>query len=213
MDEAVNGLRQRLSSIRRTSRTGSGPKHFYPPAEVRDLVTHADVCACLSLIPALRHNERDTSRYASLILETSVIVFAILLSDGNQSHILEYVVRRDTDERIHYGEDTLYYLPALVRSRFVERQWEFDPVHFGRDYIHMKINPSAILPILSETGAGAGSFGTVWKVQLYPSCQSLVPTDAGQVISAAIQSRNILTLTICELTGCCGCPQGAAQGG
>ncbi|CAG8977221.1 hypothetical protein HYALB_00007917 [Hymenoscyphus albidus] len=81
----------------------------------------------MSSIPVLSGNERDLFRYATIVRETNVKTFAILLLNGHSTHILELLFRREADSRIPYTEQGLYFLPLLVARTFVERQWEFHP--------------------------------------------------------------------------------------
>jgi hypothetical protein len=176
MDNPIDELWRRLDCIRREAKARIGPKYFFPPEEIKTLLTHAEICRCLSLLPELQSNPLDVHRFASIIQTTAVLVFAILLYDGNHSHILRFLTRQDTNTRLHYTEEALHYLDPRVRRQFLARQWEFIPVHFSRhDPVHRKLSCHAVLPILSETEAGRGGFGTVWKIELNPSCQSLVP--------------------------------------
>lgn len=181
MAQIADDLRQRLLGIRRTACAGSAGRYFYSRVEVEEVLGPDTVRQCLALIPRLAGNERDIDRFASLIRESSLLIWAILLSDGNQARIMDFLFRRDTDDRIPYSEDSLYYLDPILRAQFVQRQWEFHPVVLERHDIPRDIHPNAILPILSETRKGSGGFGTVWETTLYPTCQSVVPSTAGQV--------------------------------
>ena len=177
----ANDLRQRLLKIRRTS-TSSAKRYFYSRVEVEGVLGPDAVRECLASIPRLAGKERDVHRFASIVRESSLLILAILLFDGNQAHIMDFLFRRDSDDRIPYSEDSLDYLkPEHIRSQFVQRQWEFHPVVLERHDIPRDIHPDAILPILSETRKGSGGFGTVWETRLYPTCQSIVPSAAGQV--------------------------------
>ncbi|KAI8721440.1 Serine/threonine protein kinase [Fusarium sp. LHS14.1] len=107
-------------------------------------------------------------------MDSSLLIFAVLLSNGDEAFILDFIFRRDTDERIPYTESGLDYLPLEVCERFVSKQWHFSPVIFQNNQVHREIHIDAVLPILSETEAGAGGFGRVWKTCLDADCQKLV---------------------------------------
>lgn len=182
MAEIVDDLRQRLLGIRRTACASSVKRYFYSRVEVESVLDLKAIHDCLASNPKLAGNERDVGRFASFVRESSLLTFATLLSDGNHAHILDFLIRRDTDGRIPYSEDSLYYLkPEHVRAQFVQRQWEFHPVVLQRHDIPREIHRDAVLPILSETRKGTGGFGTVWETELYPTCQSLVPSTPGHV--------------------------------
>ena len=150
-----------------------------------DILTIEEIHSCLSSFPTLRDKERDVHRFASLIRQSCLRIFAILLYDRNESYILEFIFRRDTDDRLPYGADSLYYLPEEVAEQFVMRQWEFDPVILERDTIHRELHPKAIIPFNSEKKIGEGSFGTVWEATLDSYCQDLIPQSTGQVSTRA----------------------------
>lgn len=180
----MNELRRRFSSIRHAS-TGFVGNRFYRRSEVADILTIEDIRTCLSSFPTLRDKERDVHRFASIILQSCLRIFAILLYDRNESYILEFLFRRETDDRLPYGPDSLYYLPEEVAEQFVMRQWEFDPVILERGTIHRELHPKAIIPFISEKKIGEGSFGTVWEAALDSHCQKLIPCSTGEVSSGA----------------------------
>ncbi|KAF2812458.1 kinase-like protein [Mytilinidion resinicola] len=169
----MSKLRDELSKLRKDARCARERKHFYPLSEITELLTFDQICASLR---SNWKNERDVARFASLIHETNLKTFAILLLNRDDAHIVEFLFRRETDSKIPYSDDGLYFLPPLVAREFLERQWEFHPVIFEKGDIHRKVREEEILPILEEEKAGEGGFGTVWRVKLHPRCQRLVPS-------------------------------------
>lgn len=210
-EQPPDEIRRRLMSLRQFARFGEDAKEFICADELKDVLTIEDIGVCISTIPLLRNNQdngRDLRRYASLIWESSLAVFAILLADANHQHILKFLFRRDTDQRLVFGKDDLYYLPELVRDSFVERQWAFHPVNLALDGVHRDIGPKAILPFLSHVRAGSGGFGTVWKVKVYPRCQTLISQRSGEV-SLNPTTRWYLTRQLTADTGCRYCSKRA----
>ncbi|CAG8950089.1 hypothetical protein HYFRA_00008323 [Hymenoscyphus fraxineus] len=167
-------IQQQLSSLRKKSRCAGDDKFFYPLSEVEELLTTNQIKACMSSIPVLSGNDRDLFRYATIVRETNVKTFAILLLNGHSKHILEFLFRREADSRIPHTEEGLDFLPPLIARAFVERQWQFHPVIFGKGDIHRELQKPEILPFLEEEIVGQGGFGKVWKVKLYSTCQKLV---------------------------------------
>jgi hypothetical protein len=158
---------------------GNRRKYFYPPGDVKKLLTTPVIRESISSIPSLREDQLNL--FASLIQEENLKTFAILLSDGHQYQILEFLFRRLNDDRIPYAEESLHFLSKVEARHFVQRQWEFIPVVLTRRAVHRKIQDEEILPFLKEEHVGEGGFGTVFKVKLYQPCQSLVPVDAEHV--------------------------------
>lgn len=165
-----------LSKLREEAKGG---KYFYPPSEVADLLTFDEIHACIRAISSSQENQRDVARYASLIHQTSIKIFAILLRNEDHAYIKEFLLRRETDSRIPYTEDALDFLPPKVARTFVERQWEFHPVILQRGEIHRNIGEKEILPFLGERKAGKGGFGVVIVVRIYSRCQNLIPANFG----------------------------------
>jgi hypothetical protein len=180
----MSELRRRFSSIKPAG-TGFVGNPFFRRSEVADILTIEDIRSCLSSYPTLRDKERDVHRFASLIRQSCLRIFAILLYDRNELYVLEFIFRRDTDDRLPYGPDSLYYLPEEVAEQFVTRQWQFDPVILKRDTIHRELHPKAIIPFISEKKIGEGSFGTVWEATLDSHCQELIPQSTGEVSTGA----------------------------
>ncbi|KAG9498387.1 hypothetical protein J7337_009192 [Fusarium musae] len=79
---------------------------------------------------------------------------AILISNRDEGYILEFIFRRDTDERIPYTDSSLDYLPEIVRKNFIDKQWQFNPINLQRGQVHLEIQDDAVLPVLSEEEVG-----------------------------------------------------------
>ncbi|KAF5699741.1 serine threonine kinase [Fusarium globosum] len=109
-------------------------------------------------------------------MDSAFLIIAILISNKDEGYILEFIFRRDTDERIPYTDSSLDYLPEVVRKNFVDKQWQFNPINLQHGQVHLKIQDDAVLPILSDEQVGAGGFGTVWKTGLDADCQALIQT-------------------------------------
>lgn len=168
-------LRERLLELQKESRCSRERKSFYPPHNVRALLTLDRVRDCLSQIPSLSGDPRDIHRFSSLVWETSLTIFATLVLNGHERHIVEFLYRRETDSRLPYTPEGLYFVPRVVAHEFVNRQWALCPVILKKGEVHRELEPREVLPFLDDQGAGEGGFGTVFKVQLESTCQSLVP--------------------------------------
>jgi hypothetical protein len=172
-------LEEQLFALQQCARGNRRKSSFYPPRDVQKLFTFAVIRASISSIPSLREDQLDL--FASLIEEDNLITLAILLSNSHQHQILEFLFRRLNDDRIPYAEESLQFLSKVEARRFVERQWEFIPVVLTTRPIHRQIQDEEILPFLEEERVGEGGFGTVFKVKLYQSCQSLISVDVEHV--------------------------------
>ena len=170
-------LREQLLKLQRESRCSRERKLFYSPHDVRALLTLERVRDCVSLIPSLHRDPRDGHRFSSLIWETSLTIFAVLLLNGHEKYIVDFLYRRETDSRLTYTLDGLYFLPPVAAQEFVNRQWELCPVVLNKSEIHRELEPREVLPYLEDHEVGTGGFGTVFKVQLENTCQTLVPQD------------------------------------
>jgi hypothetical protein len=175
----MSSLQEDLSSLRQDSRCKGRKFFFYPPHAVGKLLTSEAIRTSISSIPSLREGQLDL--FTSLIQENNPRTFAILLINGDQVQILEFLYRRLTDDRIPYAEESLYFLPKAKARQFVQRQWEFIPVILAKGEIHRKIQDDEILPFLDDECSGKGGFGTVYKVKLCPPCQSLVLEEVENV--------------------------------
>lgn len=195
METISASLRDRLTEIQRTACVGESKRYFYSAPEIEHLLTRDCIANCLAQLPVLKMaTPHDIRRYSSIIRESSMLIFAALLLDGNEAHILDFLLRRDTDKRLPYTADSLDYLPSLVRTHFVQRQWQVKPEILGGDEIHRQVHPDAVIPITAEIKAGAGGFGTVWKTAIYPTCQLLVPQDTARVRNFPPFCRTIVVL-------------------
>lgn len=168
-------LREKLLELQRESRCSRERKSFYSPHDVRAFLTLDRIRECIALIPSLHGDPRDGHRFSSLIWETSLTIFAVLLLNGHEHHIVDFLYRRETDSRLTYTLDGLYFLPPVVAREFVNRQWELRPVILKKGEIHHDLDPREVLPFLDDQEVGQGGFGTVFKVRLENTCQSLVP--------------------------------------
>lgn len=169
-------LREQLLPLRKEVARGQG--YFVPYLELEQLLTEDEIRECLSQFECLRGNERDVFRFTSLIRETSMKVFAILVSNGDEAHILDFLYRRETDLKLPYNEEGLYFLPRLAASSFLDRQSQFDPVILEVGVIHRTLRSKDVLPFVFEEEKAEGGFGKVWRVETLFDCQKLFPVAA-----------------------------------
>jgi hypothetical protein len=167
-------LREELQQLQKEAQCSRGPKSFYPPHDVRALLTLDRIGECLSKILSLSRDPRDIHRFSSLVWETSLTIFATLLLNGHEKHIMEFLYRREMDSRLPYTRESLYFIPKDVAFDFQNRQWELIPVILQPGEIHRELGPHEVLPFLSDQATGEGGFGTIFKVQLETTCQKLV---------------------------------------
>jgi hypothetical protein len=175
----MSTLEEQLLALRQCARGNRQKSFFYPPRDVQTLLTPAAIRASISAITLLRADQLDL--FAALIQEENLKTLAILLTNGHQHQILEFLYRRLSDNRIPYAEESLDFLSKVEARQFVQRQWEFIPVVLTAHAVHRKIQDEEILPFLEEECVGEGGFGTVFKVKLYQPCQNLIPLDAEHV--------------------------------
>ena len=169
-----------LLGIRRIAK-GPPKGYYYTRDSLNSIISESRVEAILSKIPRLRGNERDVRRFARLVMSSAFLIMAILISNKDEGYILEFIFRRDTDERIPYSDSSLDYLPEVVRKNFIDKQWQFNPINLHRGQVHLELQDDAVLPILSEEEVGKGAFGIVWKTGLDANCQTLIQTHTAQV--------------------------------
>lgn len=111
------------------------------------------------------------------------MIFAILILNRDEQYILEFLYRRETDSRLTYTEEGLYFLPLGVARDFANHQWEFCPVILKRAEIHRVLKPNDVLPFLEDDVVGEGGFGTVFKVKLKNDCQKLISANQEVVVA------------------------------
>lgn len=171
----MSDLREGLSILRRDSQGAREHKSFYPPSHVKDFLSIDRIRAHIATsIPSLSHGPHDVRRFSSLIHDSSLLIYAILLLSGHEKHVSEFLYRRETDSRLPYTVEGLYFLPKGVALEFVNRQWEMSPICLKMGEIHREIGPREVLPFLEDVECDEGGFGKVYKVQLEPTCQNFV---------------------------------------
>jgi hypothetical protein len=209
MEQNPDSIRKRLVRLRRK---GCASTEFICADEVKEVLKKDDIRICISTIPMLEENERDIRRYTSMIWETSLIIFAILLIDRHESNILKFLFRRDTDKRLPFSKEDLYYLKDPAADHFEKHQWALLPVLLTCNDMHRDPSPKEILPFLSEERIGSGGFGDVWKVKVYPSCQNIKSHKLGEASSKVSSSLKIHTFELILLIGCLHCSEGIKAG-
>jgi hypothetical protein len=178
---ATEILRGRLCDLQRRTSSSQGSKEFYPFNNVKEILTPENIRDCISLFPFFRKNELDVPRFVNLIADNSVKIFAILLRNGHEQHILDFLFRRYNDSSIPTAEESLHFLPKHVKQDFISRLWGFDYVVLHRGEIRLDIESKRILPFLEDEEIGEGAYGFVFKVKLLSSCQSLVAPSEFEV--------------------------------
>ena len=119
--------------------------------------------------------------FTTLVLESIPIIFSILLYNGHEKNLLEFLYRRKDDLGLPYHKDALPFLPPDVATDFVERQWEFIPVTLKKGALRLDLEYLHILPYYEDSHIGHGAFGDVFRVKLHGRCQELHPLPNPEV--------------------------------
>lgn len=202
MSDLSGRLREQLSLLRKESQCARARKHFYPLGDLEELLNEDAIRKCIAAIPSLNGNQRDIFRFSSLIQRTALRTFAILLLEGNEAHTLDFLFRREGDSRVPYSDEQgLYFLPKIVSRRFLERQWEFDPVILEKGNIHLEIRENTVLPFLEDVKIAKGGFGTLYRVVIHPPCNKLFYTSSEEVCCRP-KAMKINQLTKTESSRC-----------
>lgn len=177
----MNILRDKISDLQ--EKCADSKQLFYPFVELqnllRNLLTLEEFCAALDQILEPRFNGRDLRRFASLIREDYIRIFATLVINQDAKYILQFLYRRETDSRLPFVENGLDFLPQAVARTFLQRQYEFNAVRLEYGAIHRQLRSEEILPFLSTTEIGEGGFGTVWRVEVHPTSHQLFISRSG----------------------------------
>lgn len=177
----LDEVRRDLWQLEQKSKCARGANKFFSPAQVKRLFSADTVRKCLSELSLCKDNPRDLSLFASFISDNNSSTFALLFLDGNESHVLEFVFRRQCDSKIPYSEDALHFVPAQVAKQFLDRQQQLTPVILERGNVPREIGNDEILPFTHDELITAGGFGSVFKVLISTSCQRLLPASEGEV--------------------------------
>lgn len=163
-------LRNRVMKLRNKTKDKRESIYFYSPKQLAQAIQPADIKACLRYshpLTGIFDNDRDLTRIADRIALTSLKLFATLLVDKNESHILEFYYRHDDDSRMPRTLDSLHFLSETVRQSFFISQWAFCPVELSPAQ-NMILDKEAIVPIVNAELCERGSYGKVFKVQFHP---------------------------------------------
>jgi len=184
-------LINQLNSLRQLSYSQlGGSRHFVPPADLTHTLTGNKIHEIISGNPRVREDERNL--FVSLIQENCLKIFAILLYNGHDGLVPDFLYRRCYDFRLPLSRDDLNFLPhdaSTASTAFIERQWEFLPVDLKRGDLHQELSFNQILPFLEDTNIARGGFGEIFKVKLHANCQSLLEApnqDVGKPKNAGL---------------------------
>jgi hypothetical protein len=177
---ASRPLIEQLWVIRtQSSSLQGGSRYFIPSEALLEILTHDSIRGIISSIDKFREDERQL--LVTLVRERFPTVFAILLYNGHEGYLPDFLYRLEYDTRLPVSNTDLNFLPADIGDRFVENQWEFIPVVLEKGALHRELRFNDILPFLEDTRIGGGGFGEVFKVKLHPRCQHLVDKPDQQV--------------------------------
>ena len=174
-------LRGRLCDLQRSTSSSQGSKEFYPFLDVKTVLTPQKIRECISTFPLFRDNELEITRFVNIIADNNLKIFAILLRNGHEQFILDFLFRRHHDSSIPTTEESLHFLPKHVAQDFVNRLWAFDYVVLRKGEIRRDIEKMQILPFLEDEQIDEGAYGSVFKVKILSSCQRLVAPTGSEV--------------------------------
>src|SRR5271163_4718332 len=202
--EQLRGIRTQSSSLQ------SGSRYFVPSETLLEILTDDSIRGIISGIDKIREDERQL--FVTLVRERFPTVFAILLYNGHEGYLPDFLYRLEYDTRLPVSKTNLYFLPADIGDKFVEHQWEFIPVVLEKGALHRELRFDDILPFLEDTRIGGGGFGEVFKAKLHPRCQLLVDTSDQQVSKTHYPSiRKSSLLLLLTQKGYCLCRSQADQ--
>jgi hypothetical protein len=167
--EKIGSIRQKSSSVR----------HFVPYDRLLEILTEESVRSVISSIVGIREFERQL--FVTLVRERFPRIFAILILNHHEQHLLKFLYRLEYDSRRYFSRNDLFFLPQEIGDAFFERQWEFIPVVLEKGTLHRELSSDYILPFLEDKKIGSGGFGDIFKIKLDPKCQLLVNVPIQQV--------------------------------
>jgi hypothetical protein len=99
-------------------------------------------------------------------------ILSILLLNSHEKYIEQFVAEdqyqtSQLDHRLPFELEKLHQLLQPIQAElFYEKQWEFTSPVFSESVLRRQLSDQTILPFTSESSAGKGSFGIVYKIQL-----------------------------------------------
>jgi hypothetical protein len=118
---ASRPLIEQLRVIRtQSSNLQSGSRYFVPSETLLEILTDDSIRGIISGIDKIREDERQL--FVTLVRERFPTVFAILLYNGHEGYLPDFLYRLEYDTRLPVSKTDLYFLPADIGDKFVEHQ-------------------------------------------------------------------------------------------
>ena len=190
MGHAIDNLRNKIEQLHKTSIDGAD---FFDPQDIKDLLTREAIALAIQecFIP-----DHQQPSIADRIFMEGQIVFGILVWKKWQHKIMNFIDRNALDNELPFDVTRAREIVDSVGWEFAEKvQWAFLPRMLKKEMsrYHCEFRKEEILPFISETALGEGSFGVVSRVSVLPSLQTFFPQPVRSLAKSS-SYRALITL-------------------
>ena len=176
MGHTIDILRGEISNLRTESTDG---RYFVSRHDIHTLLTNQIIAEaikeCVQEDYVLPHQE---STVVDRITNEGRIVFGILIWKKWLYKLMKCVEHNALDSQLPLEDSRANEILESIGSEFARNaQWEFLPRVLTEEMsgVHNRFRKEEILPYISETRLGEGSFGDVFEVSVSPSSQNMFP--------------------------------------
>ncbi|KAK5633500.1 hypothetical protein RRF57_009214 [Xylaria bambusicola] len=154
--------------------TTAAEEIFLPSDKLHSILT---ISAVHGAVTELHCGPEHRINLADTIYHQGRRVFAILVYNGWQDHIIDFRKHGALDSRLPITEDDAVVITNHeVGRRLVREQWMFLPYTFPRSMweYDCHVERKMIIPLIKVEQIGSGAFSTVEKIGISPSQQNFV---------------------------------------
>ncbi|KAF4962252.1 hypothetical protein FSARC_9641 [Fusarium sarcochroum] len=123
------------------------------------------------------------SENSDMIVKKFLRTFSILVHIGHLQEVSWFFSNVDNLDDYHFPfNEHMLPIPCVWSEAFLKNQWMFFPLNFTHDSAYKRaLHSKVILPVKSQEHLtekrGGRDAAVLWKVQLHPECNSVVPKD------------------------------------
>lgn len=164
-------LKERIDSLERKN---VHSRYFVPHRDLHEVLTRDAIHEALqdSTVPGWRLKETIEN-----VMNGGRRIFAILVLMDEVDSICKFI-GNDQLEPVQLDSKLPYEIPSLEKilsqataKNFYKKQWKFSAPTFSRTILPRFLHNDTILPFLKDQYVGAGSFGTVFEIEVDPAHQ------------------------------------------
>lgn len=201
MGPITDSLRAEIGALRKES---ADQRYFISQKDLSALLTKETITAAI-----LECGIADYSHPAAVnyVLKEGKIVFGILVWRKWEHTLNSFIEHRILDSQLPLAVEQAEKVTQMLGLEFATKaQWDFLPRQLTKEMggYHCHFRKEEILPFTQKSELGRGSAGDVFKVTVWPSCQTIYP-QVCVILAVPCSTADIMGFFVADFQRRAGC--------